>query len=97
VVDVVAPDGEGQSAVRRWIAGNARRRNGLQAAFAARRRVHDVTRAELDAIAGLWVDAAFHLGDRDLRMMSRIVRAQMRRMESGAAVDVGAEALAEAV
>jgi DSF synthase len=88
--------GEGPTAVRKWIAGNARRRNGMQATFAARKQVQPVTREELDAIADIWVDAAFRLGDRDLKMMSRIVRAQMRRLEQGSDVeDVGAEAVAE--
>src|SRR5207253_10633183 len=31
VVDVLAPDGQGEAAVRQWIAENAKRRNGLQA------------------------------------------------------------------
>lgn len=97
VVDVLARDGEGPTAVREWIARGAKRRNGTQAAFGARRRVNPVTREELDAIAGIWVDAAFRLGDRDLKMMSRIVRAQMRRIESGDVTEVTAEALAEAV
>jgi predicted secreted protein len=57
--------------------------------------VNNVTREELDDITNVWVDAAFRLGDRDLRMMSRIVRAQMRRMELGNVDDVGAEAAAE--
>ena len=96
VVDVLAKDGEGATAVREWIVRNARRRNGLQAAFRARRCVHPVTREELDAITEVWVDAAFRLADRDLKMMGRIVRAQMRRMESGDVTDVTAEALAEA-
>jgi hypothetical protein len=39
--------------------------------------------------------AALLLEDRDLKMMSRIVRAQMRRMESGDVVDVAAAAMAE--
>lgn len=95
VVDVLAKDGEGQSAVRDWIARNGKHRNGMQAALCARRRVNNVTREELDAITDVWVDAAFRLGDRDLKMMSRIVRAQMRRMEHGEAVDVAAEAIAE--
>jgi DSF synthase len=95
VVDVLAKEGEGQFAVRDWIAKNAKRRNGVQAAFSARRRVNNVTREELDAITDVWVDAAFRLGDRDLKMMSRIVRAQMRRMEQGNIDDVGAEAIAE--
>ena len=47
------------------------------------------------AIDDVWVDAAFRLGDRDLKMMSRIVRAQMRRMEQGGITDVGVEAIAE--
>lgn len=97
VVDVLVKDGEGPTAVRDWIAGNARRRNGIQAAFRARRCVSPVTREEMDAITDVWVDAAFRLADRDLKMMGRIVRAQMRRMEHGDVTDVTAEALAEAV
>src|SRR5258706_14240947 len=95
VVDVLAKDGEGETAVREWIAKNARRRNGLQAAFRARKQVHPVTREELDAITQIWGDAAFRLQDRDLKMMGRIVRAQMRRTEIGDVADVTEHALAE--
>jgi DSF synthase len=95
VIDVIAKDGEGKAAARDWIARNSRQRNGLQAALCARRRVNNVTREELDAITDVWVDAAFRLGDRDLKMMSRIVRAQMRRMENAEVTDVVGEALAE--
>ena len=95
VVDILARDGEGPLAVREWIAGNARRRNAVQAAFRAKRCVNPVTRAELDAITDVWVDAAFRLTDRDLKMMSRIVRAQMRRMEQGDVGDVAAAAIEE--
>jgi len=94
-IDVLAKDGEGPAAVRDWIASRARSRNGTQAALCARRRVNAVTREELDAVAEIWVDAALRPGDRDLKMMSRIVRAQMRRLESRAAGDIGAEALEE--
>ena len=81
VVDVVATDGQGETAVRNWIARNAKRRNGMQAVFRARQFIHPVTRAELDGIVELWVDAALRLGERDLKMMNRLVRAQMKRME----------------
>src|SRR5687767_1113265 len=81
VVDVVATDGQGETAVRNWIAKNAKRRNGMQAVFRARQFIHPVTRAELDGIVELWVDAALRLGERDLKMMNRLVRAQMKRME----------------
>ena len=95
IVDVLAKDGEGPAVVRDWILKNAKRRNGMQAAFRARKHVHPVTRDELDAITDEWVDAAFRLEDRDLRMMSRIVRAQMRRLEQRNIADVGVEAAAE--
>lgn len=82
VVDVLATDGQGETAVRNWIGKNAKRRNGMQGVFRARQFVHPITREELDGIVGLWVDAALRLGERDLRMMNRLVRAQMRRMDS---------------
>ena len=96
LVDVVAKDGEGEAAVRGWIAANAKRRNGTQGVFHARRLVNPITRAELDAVAEAWVDAALRLEDRDLKMMSFLVRAQTRRMEHGDVTDVGAHAVAAA-
>ena len=90
VVDVLATDGQGETAVRNWIVRNAKRRNGMQAMFRARQFIHPVTRAELDGIVELWVDAALRLGERELKMMSRLARAQARRMELGhAANDAG--------
>lgn len=82
IVDVLATDGQGETAVRNWIAKNAKRRNGMQAVLRARQFIHPITREELDGIVDLWVDAALRLGERDLRMMNRLVRAQVRRMES---------------
>jgi DSF synthase len=95
LVDVLAKRGQGESAAREWIVGNARRRNGFAAVMRARQQMHPITRQELDAIADTWVDAAMRLQDRDLRMMGRIVRSQMRRMEDGDVTDVTAAALAE--
>jgi len=95
VIDVLAKDGEGEAAVQEWIARNDRRRNGIQAAFRARRCVNPITRDELDSITDVWVDAAFRLQERDLKMMGRIVRAQMRRTEIGDVTDVTATALEE--
>jgi DSF synthase len=95
VIDILVPNGQGQAAVRDWIAKNTKRRNGIQAAFRARKHVHPITREELDAITDVWVDAAFRLQDRDLKMMGRIVRAQMRRTEIGDIDNVVEHALAE--
>jgi len=94
IVDVLAKDGEGEVAVQAWIARNSRRRSGFQAVMRVRKQVNPVTREELDAVAETWVDCALRLEDRDLRMMSRVVRAQMDRMEGGSIADVGAAALA---
>ncbi len=97
VVDVLAGDGLGEGAVREWVRKHAHRRNGVAAVHRVRNLVHPVTREELDAIAETWVDAALRLEDRNLKMMGRIVRAQMRRTECGDVTDVTAEALAAAV
>jgi DSF synthase len=40
IVDVLATDGQGETAVRNWIAKNAKRRNGMQAVFRARQFIH---------------------------------------------------------
>ena len=95
IVDVLAKDGEGEAAVTDWIMKNDRRRNGLQAVHRARQQVSPITREELDAVTETWVDAALRIEDRDLKMMSRIVRSQLRRMEYGDVADITADALAE--
>ncbi len=90
IVDVLAKDGEGEAAVQNWIARNARRRSGHQAVMRVRQQVNPITRGELDAVADTWVDCAMRLEDRDLRMMSRVVRAQMERMEAATAAEPAA-------
>ena len=91
VVDVLSKDGEGEAAVQAWIAKNTRRRSGMQAVLRVRELVNPITREELDAIADVWVDCALRLEDRDMRMMSRVVRAQMERMEAGQGAGGGRE------
>jgi len=97
IVDVLAKDGEGETAVRQWIAGNAKRRNGTQGMFLARRIVNPITRAELDAVAEAWVDAAMRLESRDLKMMDFLVRAQALRMEAGSVDEIAKRANADPV
>jgi DSF synthase len=94
VVDVLAKDGEGELAVQQWIDNNARRRNATQGVFRARQLVQPIARGELDAIAEVWVDAALRLEERDLKMMSWLLSAQQRRIESR---HVGGDAVAPRV
>lgn len=86
LVDILAKPGEGEQAVRQWVARNQRRRTGFQAVQRARRHVNPIAREELDNIAEVWVEAALRLDDRDLKMMGRIVRSQMRRLEDASSV-----------
>src|SRR5438094_7220379 len=81
IVDVLAKDGQGESAVQQWIAANRRKQNGTRAVFGLRQICNPVTRAELDATAESWVDAALRLTERDLRMMGWLVRAQQERAQ----------------
>jgi DSF synthase len=43
--------------------------------------VHPISLDELTRITEIWVDTALQLGDKSLRMMERLVRAQLRRPE----------------
>ena len=90
IVDVLAKDGEGEAAVQNWIAKNERRRSGFQGVMRVRQQVNPITREELDAVADTWVDCALRLEDRDMRMMSRVVRAQMERMDAAASAAASA-------
>lgn len=78
VVDVLADDGAGEEAVRRYIIGNQSRHHAHVAAYKARRRVSPVTLNELRDVTDMWVEAAMELTDKDLRRMGHLVAAQDR-------------------
>ena len=79
VVDVLVPRGGGEAAVRDLIRQQQRAPLAHLALNAARAIAQPVSHEELMAITEVWVDAALALGDKSLRMMDRIVRAQSRR------------------
>jgi DSF synthase len=76
VVDIVTPDGTGEEAVHSFVRRHARAGRGRRAFERVRSNFEAVSREELDRIAEIWVETALHLEERDLRMMSRLVRAQ---------------------
>ena len=82
VIDVLAPDGQGESVTQEWIRKNQKRRNGYQAVQQAKKIIQPITREDLDGIVELWVDAALRLDEKDIKMMHRIVRSQSRRIQS---------------
>jgi len=85
VIDLLAEDGRGEDAVRDYVRRNERRGNGMQAIFRCRQHFSPVSYAELIGITEIWVDAALRLEEKDLKLMSRLVRAQRRRTEGGGA------------
>ena len=82
VVDVLAEDGLGEAAVDDYICRNERRRNAMQAMFSCRQHLNPISYDELLNITNIWVDAALRLEDRDLKLMSRLGRSQLKRFQA---------------
>lgn len=81
IVDVLVPKGEGVRAVHELIRQNRRIATARLALHRIRDEVHPVTLEELMRITEIWVDTALLLGEKSLKMMERLVRAQLRRPE----------------
>jgi DSF synthase len=82
VVDVLAEDGMGEAAVHDYVRSSKRRRNGIQAMFQCRQHFHPVSYEELLNITKIWVEATLRLDEWDLKLMSRLVRAQLKRVRA---------------
>jgi DSF synthase len=79
LIDIVCEPGQGEAALDRFVAENARRFSMLRTLRRACRRVDPVGRQELLAIVDLWLDLAMELGPTDLRRMDTLARLQERR------------------
>jgi DSF synthase len=86
LVDVLAPRGQGMQAVEEVIRNNRRIPNARAAMHRVRAMSQPVTMEEMMAITEVWVDTALHLGEKALRTMERLVRAQYRRVSEAGAV-----------
>jgi DSF synthase len=84
IVDVLVPKGQGEAAVQELIRQQLRAPHAYLAMNAVRGIAHPVGYDELMGITEVWVDTALALGERSLRTMDRIVRAQERRGASAA-------------
>lgn len=82
IVDVLVEPGEGVRAVNEVIRQNRRIATARLALHRVRDEVDPVSHDELMAITRIWVDTALQLGDRQLRMMERLVRAQLQRPDA---------------
>ena len=85
VVDILAKKGEGAMAVEHLIRQQQRSPHSHLALNQVRQIAQPVGYDELMGITEVWVDSALALGDRSLKTMDRIVRAQERRSGAEAA------------
>jgi len=78
VIDLLVEEGEGERAVRDYIARNRSRHLAQSAIYKVRRRVNQVSLDELRDVTDLWVDTALRLSEHELNKMCRIAAAQDR-------------------
>ena len=78
VVDVLAEDGHGESAVYDYIHRNSGRRNAHDSVRRVRRLLNPIRRKDLLGVTEIWVEAAMQLGPREVRLMERLARSQER-------------------
>jgi len=79
LVDMVVEDGAGEEAIQTVLQAVHPRLRGTLAALEARRKAAPITHESLMEIVTQWVEAAMQLTDRDLRLMERLARAQVRK------------------
>ncbi len=78
VVDVLAENGEGESAVNSYIRACQKRKNTMDSVKKVRQLVSPINYQQLLDIGDIWVDAAFKIAGKDLRTMNRLVRSQRK-------------------
>jgi DSF synthase len=83
IVHALAEPGEGVAAVRSFMEKSGRRHSGLVSARKAMRTSAPVPMSEFYAIVEIWADAALGLGEKDLKLMLRLVSAQNRLAMAG--------------
>ena len=78
IVHQLAEPGEGMKACREFIKRSERRHPGLVSARRAMKQVSPIDLRELKEVVELWASAAMQLSEQDLKVMSRLTRAQER-------------------
>lgn len=78
LVHVLVEEGQGEQAVREYIKKNNSRHAGHLGIYHAGRAAAPLEIKELTAIVQNWVETAFQLSPKDLRMMRRLAAAQLR-------------------
>lgn len=79
VIDILAEKGEGEMEVYKYIKAANRYSNSYSAIRKVRDICNQISYDELMDIAKIWTDAAFKLSDKDLKMMTRLIKRQDQR------------------
>ncbi len=79
VIDILVPRGDGVQAVHELIRRNQRISHARGAMNRVREIAQPVNLIELMQVTEIWVDTAMQLGEKSLRTMERLVRAQEKR------------------
>ncbi|WP_127996640.1 crotonase/enoyl-CoA hydratase family protein [Piscinibacter defluvii] len=80
LVDRVVEDGEGEEAILDVVRSVEPRLRGTLAALTAQRMAAPITYESLMTTVELWAESALQLTTRDLRLMERLARAQVRKV-----------------
>ncbi len=80
LVDMVVEDGTGDAAIMDAVRAVDPRLRGTLAALRARGQALPITYESLLAIVDQWAETALRLTDRDMRLMERLARAQIRKV-----------------
>lgn len=84
LIDHVVEPGQGERAIAEVVRQMDPRHRGVLAALRARALATPVTLESLLLCVDLWAETALRLTDRDLRLMERLARAQVRKARGGA-------------
>jgi DSF synthase len=79
IVDILVPRGDGVQAVHEFVRRNQRISHARGAMNRVREIAQPVNLIELMQVTEVWVDTAMQLGEKSLRTMERLVRAQEKR------------------
>lgn len=80
LVDLVVEDGSGEAALAKMVRSVSPRLRGVIAGLQARRIAAPITYESLQTVVEMWSTSALQLTDRDLRLMERLARAQVRKV-----------------
>jgi DSF synthase len=83
LVDFVVEDGDGEAAIFDVVRSVDPRLRGTLAALHAQRMAAPITYESLQTTVDLWAETALTLTTRDLRLMERLARAQVRKAGGG--------------